>query len=55
MCLPELKIGRIKIARCYEYLKINRLKVKLGKMQKGPPLLMILVCGPDGICAAVIS
>jgi hypothetical protein len=55
MCLPELKIGRIKIARCYEYLKINRLKVKWGKMQKGPPLLMILFCGPDGICAAVIS
>jgi hypothetical protein len=29
-------------------LKINRLKVKWGKMQKGPPLLMILFCGPDG-------
>jgi hypothetical protein len=32
----------------HEYLKINRLQVKMGKMQKGPPLLMILFCGPDG-------
>ena len=48
MCLPELKIGRIKTARCYEYLKINRLKVKMGKTQKGPSLLMNLLCGPDG-------
>jgi len=36
------------MARCYEYLKINRLTVKMGKRQKGPSLLMNLFCGPDG-------